>query len=76
MIRSYEARRFRLRANSTLRDGVGTHKYNAADDTDAVRVAKTLHAGFYDPAVDEITVWELLPDQTDRFVVIIGGQYP
>jgi hypothetical protein len=74
MIRSYEARRVRLRdPSSTVRDGVGSHKYNAADDADAVRVATTLHAGFYDPVVDQITVWELVPDHPDRLVVIIEG---
>ena len=58
---------------TTVREGVGSHKFNAADDAYAMSAAKVLHAGFYDPAVDLIVVWELLEGEKDRHVGFIEG---
>jgi hypothetical protein len=74
MMRSYEARNFRFAdPSTTIRKGVGEHRYNAADDVNAVRAAKTLHAAFYDPATYQIILVELREGEKERFVTFSQG---
>lgn len=75
MSKHYEARLFRRNnPNSTIRDGVGTHSYDANDDGEAVARAKELHADFYQPETDLISVWQIRPGEPDRFVVIVEAR--
>jgi alkanesulfonate monooxygenase SsuD/methylene tetrahydromethanopterin reductase-like flavin-dependent oxidoreductase (luciferase family) len=72
----YEARRFhRHDPRSTIRNGVRSHAFVAPDDATAIEQAKALHAAFYDPAEDQISVWEIHADRDDRLVHLIGGHY-
>jgi len=75
MLRSYEARNFRLvnPGRDTVRKGVGSHRYNAADDVDAVQAVKTLFRGTFDPALDQITVYELREGEKDRLITFLEG---
>jgi hypothetical protein len=74
MSRYYEARRFRRTdPNVSVREGVGAHKYDAADDAEAVWLAKELHLDFYDPATDQIEIWEIHFGEEDRLVAFVEG---
>ena len=74
MIRSYEARLNRLiKPSHELRAQIRRDKYDAVDDDDAVVAAKALHAYEYDPAIDQIIVFELIPAGSIRLVTSIEG---
>ena len=74
MIRSYEARLNRLiRPSQELRTQIRRDKYDAVDDSDAVLAAKALLASDYDPSIDQIVVFELIPAGSIRLVTSIEG---
>lgn len=74
MIRSYEARLNRLISPSReLRTQIRRDKYGAVDDSDAVVAAKALHVDDYDPSIDQIVVFELIPAGSIRLVTSIEG---
>lgn len=75
MLRSYEAARFRLTdRHATVKTSIGVHRYNAANDADAISTAKALHAPSYDPGAEMISVWEIREGEEDRHVAIIEGR--
>lgn len=70
----YEARRFRrLDRTSSMGDGQGSHSFEAADDAEAITLAKALHADFYEPGTDQIAIWEVREGHADRFVHMVTG---
>jgi hypothetical protein len=74
MKRFYEAERWRLRSPaSTTRTGEGAHKFDATNDAEAIEAAKHLHAPFYDPAIDQIVIWEIRIGEDKRLVLTIEG---